>query len=37
MRLSRTSRSFVLGVAVGASAILVIGFVDLWIHPTPKV
>jgi hypothetical protein len=33
MRLSPTSTSFGLGLAVGAVAVLVIGFVDLWIRP----
>jgi hypothetical protein len=33
MRLSAMKRSFLFGVAVGAAAVLVVGFLDLKIRP----
>lgn len=32
MRLRPTSRSFLLGLALGAASILALGFVDMWIN-----
>jgi hypothetical protein len=32
MRLKPTSRSFLLGLAIGAASILALGFLDMWIH-----
>jgi hypothetical protein len=33
MRLEPTSRSFLLGLAIGAASILAFGYLDMWIHP----
>ena len=37
MRLRPTSRSFLLGLAIGAASILALGFLDMWINDEGKV
>jgi len=35
MRISPASGTFVVGLAIGAAAILALGFFDLWLRPDP--